>query len=153
MQYHLHLLPPLDCVSVLVDLTGSPVDADVMPILPPPAGASITWEQQACWDNWHTSIFMILYAMMTSKDAIAAPTKRKLQVIQLTSHHGNGFLVLQILLRQHQPRVNQSVAPNYDAALLLHLMIGGGVTVNFTSIIFTCTLNGTSNSNSMTSMG
>lgn len=45
--YHLPLLPPLDCISPLVHLTWSPVDALVMPILPPPSTASITRAQQA----------------------------------------------------------------------------------------------------------
>jgi hypothetical protein len=106
------LLPDIDNTHSLVDHTRSPIEPNYMSNRDRPE-----WSTRAYWRNAHRELGFSLHhilALVSSDSTVAAPVFAC--VVSEHSYSGDGFAVLNELLRLHFPHGDGTRAPSFDTA-------------------------------------
>jgi hypothetical protein len=123
--FHHGSLPDINEIHSHVDLTKSPVDAAIMSNRDQP-----DWSNRTHWVNAHQELGFSLHLVLAvvSRDSIAsAPVFTR--VVSEQSYGGNGFAVLNELLRLHFPHVHGTRAPSFDSATAKKIVQGPSETI------------------------
>jgi hypothetical protein len=107
--FHHGLVPDIGDNHSLVDLTKSPVDATFVSNRDRPE-----WSNRSFWTNAHRELGFSLHRVLdaVSRDS-AALVPVFARVVSEQSYGGNGFAVLNELLRQHFPQCFKIVGPSH----------------------------------------
>jgi hypothetical protein len=119
------LVPDIGKVHSNVDLTKSPVDHTYKSNRGRPE-----WSTRAHWVNAHKELGFSVHRVLTvvARDSFAtAPVFA--QVVSDHSYAGNGFAVLNELLRLHFPHVDGTRAPSFDTAAAQCILQGSSEAV------------------------
>jgi hypothetical protein len=109
--FHNALLPDIGDIVPNVDLTRSPVDPRYMS-----NRDNADWSHRPFWANLHHDLGYSLHRVLSSVSRASKSAPIFARVVSEHAYGGNGFAVLNDLLRLHFPHVEGTQAPSFDTA-------------------------------------